>query len=255
MSGIGRRVLGWLRPTPRVRAAAQSHDGHPDRFADRVDAGRRLAAELLAVEPGLRGADVVVLGLPRGGVPVAAEVAAALGAPLDVIVVRRLGVPWQPELAMGAVGEGGVQVLDARVVQHTGVSDAEVGAVRERERAAVEARATALRAGRARLDLVGRTALVVDDGLATGSTARAACQVAWHLGADRVVLAVPVGAADTVAAFPDADRVVCVLTPVDFAAVGQFYRDFSATSDAEVVRLLDDAASRARDDPGPTLTP
>lgn len=255
MSGIGRRVRGWLRPQPPARAAAQSHEGHARRFADRVDAGRRLATELLAVEPGLRGADVVVLGLPRGGVPVAAEVAAALDAPLDVIVVRKLGVPWQPELAMGAVGEGGVQVLDARVVQHTGVSDAQLAAVRARERAAVEVRAATLRAGRARLDLVGRTALVVDDGLATGSTARAACMVARHLGADRVVLAVPVGAADTVAAFPDADRVVCVLRPVDFSAVGQFYRDFSATSDAEVVRLLDDAAARTRDDPGPAVAP
>ena len=217
---------------------AGSSERPVDRFDDRVDAGRRLAAELLRVEPGLRDDDVVVLGLPRGGVPVAAEVAAALDARLDVIVVRKLGVPWQPELAMGAVGECGVEIRDERVVHSLGITADDLQVVRDREVAAVAERAAALRAGREPLDLVRRTAVVVDDGLATGSTARAACGVAMRLGAARVFLAAPVGAAGTVATFPDADRVVCVLTPTDFTAVGRFYRDFTSTTDDEVVAIL-----------------
>jgi len=244
MSRVIRRPRRWWRPGASVQAAAPAPAACVDRFDDRADAGRRLAAELLRVEPGLRDDDVVVLGLPRGGVPVAAEVAAALDAPLDVVVVRKLGVPWQPELAMGAVGEGGVELLDSRVVHSLGITPEDVQLVRERELDAVAARVAILRAGREPLDLVGRTAVVVDDGLATGSTARAACDVAMHLGAARVVLAVPVGAAGTVATFSAADRVVCVLTPTDFTAVGGFYRDFTATTDDEVARLLLAAAQR-----------
>ena len=238
MSLVMRRPRRWWRPGASVPAAGQPPTASVDRFDDRADAGRRLAAELLRVEPGLRDEDVVVLGLPRGGVPVAAEVAAALGAPLDVVVVRKLGVPWQPELAMGAVGEGGVEILDARVVRSLGITDGDVKIARDREVAAVAERAAALRAGRPPLALLGRTAVVVDDGLATGSTARAACDVVIRLGAARVVLASPVGAAGTVATFPDADRVVCVLVPTDFSAVGRFYRDFTATSDDEVLAIL-----------------
>jgi putative phosphoribosyl transferase len=209
-------------------------------FADRVEAGQRLGERLQQ----LRGDDVVVLGLPRGGVPVAAEVARALGAPLDVIVVRKLGVPYQPELAMGAIGEGGVRMLDDYVLRHVRVSDLELSHVEERQRAELEARVARLRQGRPRLDLTGRTALIVDDGIATGSTARAACQVARNLGATRVVMAAPVGAQDTIARFTEADEVVCLATPAGFAAVGPYYRDFSATSDEEVVRILEEAARR-----------
>lgn len=204
-------------------------------FRDRADAGRRLAAVLTAYA----GADLVVLGLPRGGVPVAAEVAHALAAPLDVVVVRKLGVPRQPEYAMGAIGEGGVRVVDERVVRETGVSPEQLAEVEARERAEVERRAAGLRAGRPRIPLAGRTAILVDDGVATGSTARAACAVARALGARRVVLATPVAPMRTVAALRAvADDVVAVETPADFRAVGQFYADFGQTTDAEVVALL-----------------
>ena len=204
------------------------------RLADRVEAGRRLAERLES----FRGDDVVVLGLPRGGVPVAAEVARALGAPLDVIVVRKLGVPFQPELAMGAIGEGGVRVLDDEVLRLARIDDRDLHEVEARERAELEARVERFRRGRPRLDLTGRTALIVDDGIATGSTARAACRVARELGAARVVMATPVAAPDTVARFRDADEVVSLSTPAGFSAVGQFYRDFTATSDETVVELL-----------------
>jgi putative phosphoribosyl transferase len=208
-------------------------------FADRVDAGRHLAH---AVQH-LAGEDLVVLGLPRGGVPVAAEVARALDAPLDVIVVRKLGVPFQPELAMGAVGEGGVRVVDDDLVRRLGISAAEVRTVEDRERRTVEHRAALLRRGHAAVDLVRRTALVVDDGLATGSTARVACHVARQLGARRVVLAVPVGPRDARGRVPEADEVVVAATPHPFVAVGNHYRDFTATTDSEVVDLLEAARS------------
>ncbi|MGZ4518410.1 MAG: phosphoribosyltransferase family protein [Mycobacteriaceae bacterium] len=211
-------------------------------FADRVEAGRLLAERL----EHLRGQDVVVLGLPRGGVPVAFEVAEALGVPLDVIVVRKLGVPFQPELAMGAIGEGGARVLNASVLAHTRVTEEELRTVEVRERAQLEERVSRLRKGRGRIDLTGRTAVIVDDGIATGSTARVACEVARHLGAAKVILAVPVAPADTVGDLPVADEVVCVSTPERFMAVGYHYRDFSPTSDEEVVVLLDAAERRVR---------
>src|SRR5579863_5436189 len=144
------------------------------RFTDRADAGQRLARRLEY----LRGGDIVVLGLPRGGVPVAFEVARALGVPLDVIVVRKLGVPYQPELAMGAIGEGGVRVVNEDVLRATGLGSDVMDAVEVRERTELERRATAYRNGRPRLELAGRCAVVVDDGVATGSTVRAACAVA-----------------------------------------------------------------------------
>jgi putative phosphoribosyl transferase len=207
-------------------------------FADRADAGRRLAEHLAP----WRSPDVVVLGLPRGGVPVAAEVAAALGAPLDVIVVRKLGIPYQPEVAMGAIGEGGVRVLDDVLAARAGVSKAEVDAVEQRERATLESRVERFRSGRERLDLTGRTAIIVDDGIATGATATAAARVARQLGAARVVIAVPVGGPDAVDRIRDADEVVCLLQPPGFQAVGSYYRDFGQTSEDEVAALL--AAAR-----------
>lgn len=205
------------------------------RFADRVDAGRRLAAALDHV----RGDDVVVLGLPRGGVPVAAEVASALDAPLDVIVVRKLGTPGHEELGMGAIGEGGVRVLNDDIVASVGVSAEQIAAVEAAERAELERRAQRFRGARPRLELAGKTAIIVDDGIATGSTAIAALQVARALGATRTVLAAPVaphGIERRVG--PHADDFIALDTPRWFSAVGQFYDNFDQTSDAEVISCL-----------------
>src|SRR6266480_257973 len=183
-------------------------------FRDRREAGRRLAERL----SGLRATSPLILGLPRGGVPVAYEVAKALGAPLDILVVRKLGVPFQPELGMGAVGEDGVRVLNADVLRQAGVTEAQLAQVEARERAEVEERARRLRGG---------------------GTARAAVRVARERGAARVILAVPVAPPETVAALRrDADDVVAVETPEPFFAIGGWYSDFSPTSDDEVIELL-----------------
>ncbi|MET9393623.1 phosphoribosyltransferase family protein [Streptomyces sp. NPDC006624] len=221
-------------------------------FKDRRDAGRQLAARL----EHLGQADVVVLGLPRGGVPVAAEVAEALGAPLDVCLVRKLGVPYQPELGMGAIGEGGVRVINDEVVRTARVTPQELAEVEAREREVLERRGRHYRSGRAPVVLEGRTVLVVDDGVATGSTARAACRIARARGASRIVLAVPVAPADWTARLgQDADELVCVGTPWEFYAIGQFYADFSQTGDDEVVACLDEAqagqAASPRGESGP----
>ena len=211
-------------------------------FRDRADAGRELAEEL---KQRLGDEDVVVLGLPRGGLPVAFEVARELDAPLDVIVVRKLGVPYQPELGMGAIGEDGVRVLNDQVLAMARVGEDEVAVVERSERAELERRATRFRGSRPRASLVGRTAVVVDDGIATGSTARAACQVARAHGASRVILAVPVAPRSSLASLAEvADALICLATPEPFYAVGEFYRDFSQTSDEEVVELLERAATR-----------
>jgi putative phosphoribosyl transferase len=215
-------------------------------FRDRREAGRRLAERL----SGLRAASPLVLGLPRGGVPVAFEVAQVLQAPLDILVVRKLGVPFQPELGMGAVGEDGVRVLNSDVLRQARVTDAQLAEVEARERAEVEERAVRLRRGKPALPVAGRAVVIVDDGLATGGTARAAVRVARARGAERVVLAVPVAPPETVAALrADADDVVAVETPEPFFAIGGWYTDFSATSDAEVVELLQTA--RGDRDAGP----
>jgi putative phosphoribosyl transferase len=213
-----------------------SGDDHPPvRFRDRRDAGRRLAERLAP----LRAPDVVVLGLPRGGVPVAAEVAAALGAPLDVIVVRKVGVPGQRELAMGAVGEGGVEVADERVLRLAAVPREEFGRAARLELDEVDDRVQRFRGGRPPLPLTGRVALLVDDGVATGSTARAACSVARAQGAVRVVLAAPVCSRESARSLTsEADEVVCLQCPRNFSAVGQFYDDFRPTRDDEVIELL-----------------
>jgi len=202
---------------------------------DRTDAGLALAR---SVEH-LRGADVVVLGLPRGGVPVAYEVAKALQAPLDVIVVRKLGVPYQPELAMGAIGEGGIRVSNDEVILRGGITAQEIAAVEERERVDLERQAQQFRAGRPHVDIEGRTAVIVDDGIATGSTAAAACQVARQMGASRVVLAVPVGAPESLHALRSVcDEVISLYAPEYFMAVGTFYDNFRHVPDHEVSDLL-----------------
>lgn len=210
-------------------------------FSDRGDAGRRLAVQL----EHLRRDEVVVVGLPRGGVPVAFEVATALEAPLDVIVVRKLGVPFEPELGMGAIGEDGVRIINDEVLRLAGVSGAELEDVEARERTELERRARRFRAGRTRTPLAGRTVIVVDDGVATGSTARAACRVARAQGAARVVLAVPVAPAGwDPHVGTDVDEFVCLEKPESFYAIGQFYSDFNQTSDEEVIDCLERAASR-----------
>jgi putative phosphoribosyl transferase len=228
-------------------------------FADREDAGGRLA-DLLEF---LRDQPVVVLGLPRGGVPVAAKVASKLGAPMDVIIVRKTGVPFQPELAMGAVGEDGIAVTSPDVVAMAGVTDKELAAVQAREGSEVADRAAQYRAGRPRLDLVGKVAVVVDDGIATGATARAACQIARAHGAARVVLAVPVAPAGWQERIGvSADEFVSVLEPANFFAVGQFYDDFAQTTDEQVIACLRAAGMPPRtaeadpaDDPPPPGDP
>lgn len=204
-------------------------------FADRAEAGRLLAQRLAD----LRDESVVVLGLPRGGVLVAFQVARWLPAPLDVLVVRKVGVPCQPELAMGAIGEGGVRVVNEAAVRAAGVTPEAFAAVERSERRELARRVARFRGGRAPASLDGKTAVIVDDGIATGATARAACQVARALGAARVVLAVPVASLDSVAGLRHyADQLVCLETPESFRCIGQFYADFSQTPDAEVNDLL-----------------
>jgi putative phosphoribosyl transferase len=204
-------------------------------FRDRQQAGRKLA-EALADRA---GPDTVVVGLPRGGVPVAYEVARALGAPLDVFVVRKLGVPFQPELAMGAIASGGILVRNEDVLRLVPDADANLERARRREQAALEERERLYRGKRAALDVTGRRVIVVDDGVATGSTMKAAVQALKAAGAANVVVAIPVGPPDTCSELKRlADEVVCLQTPAMFSAVGQWYEDFGQTSDEEVGRLL-----------------
>ena len=211
-----------------------------DHFEDRRDAGRRLAALLDRT----RGRDPVVLALPRGGVPVGFEVARALGAPLDVLVVRKLGVPGHEELAMGAVAAGGARVLNDEVLLLAGVRDEVLAEVTEREREELARRERAYRAGRLPAPIVGRDVIVVDDGLATGATMRAAVAALRELGPASITVAVPVGAEEALASLrPLADEVVCAIRPRWFRAVGEWYEDFGQTEDDEVRALLEDAAS------------
>ena len=211
-------------------------------FDDRVDAGRQLAGRLES----LHGQDIVVLGLPRGGVPVAFEVAKALQAPLDVLMVRKLGVHFQPELAFAAIGEGDdVRVLNDLVVCQAHLDGDAMDTIEGKQRIELRRRADGAAAeGIATISLKGRIAVIVDDGIATGATAKAACLVVRARGARRVVLAVPIGPDDIVARFAGyADEMVCLQTPAFLYAVGQGYRNFTQTSDDEVIALLD----RARD--------
>jgi predicted phosphoribosyltransferase len=211
------------------------------RFRDRADAGRRLAAALqrYAGRP-----DVLVLALPRGGVPVAYEVARALGVPLDVFVVRKLGLPGQPELAMGAIATGGVRVINPAVVESLGIPPHVIDAVAVREQTELERRERAYRGSRPAPDVTGRTVILVDDGLATGATMRAAIMALRSQDPSRVVVAVPTAASETCEDLRDeVDELVCAETPPMFDAVGQSYDDFSETSDEDVRELLGRAAA------------
>lgn len=211
------------------------------RFRNRREAGHRLAAELrgYAHRP-----DVIVLALPRGGVPVGYEIARELGVPLDVFVVRKLGVPWHDELAMGAIASGGVQVLNRALMRIAHVSDAQLEQVVAAERGELERRERLYRGDRAFPDLRGKTVILVDDGLATGATVSAAITALRMEGPTRIVVAVPVAASQVCDAFRDvADEIICAETPEPFHSVGMWYDDFSQTTDDEVHQLLDRARS------------
>jgi len=210
-------------------------------FRDRNDAGRRLAESLRD----LAGPKTVVVGLPRGGVVVASEVSAAIEAPLDVLVVRKLGAPGQPELGIGAIAEDDIEVLNRDLIVMLGITEAELDTVRKAERAELERREARYRRGAPPLPVAGKTVLLIDDGLATGITAKAAARVLRARRAGRIVLAVPVGAPDTIHDLRgEVDEVVCLEAPRWFRAVGQWYEDFRQTTDEEVVECLDGAAGR-----------
>ena len=205
-------------------------------FHDRADAGRQLADRLT---PYRDRSDVIVLALPRGGVPVGAEIAVKLRSPLDVFLVRKLGVPSHPELAMGAIAEGGVKVLSQSVIRDLGISPTVVDQVAEREHVELDRRSTAFRGSRLPPAVADRVVILVDDGLATGATMEAAILALRKLKPARIVVAVPVGAAETCARIGTlADEVVAVAIPPDFHAVGMWYDDFDQTSDEEVVATL-----------------
>lgn len=206
------------------------------RYANRAAAGQALARHLTHLAG---GEDVIILGLPRGGVPVAAQIAAALQAPLDVLVVRKLGVPGQPELAFGAVGPGGIRVLHDSIVKRARVAAADVEDLAVRETAEVHRQESLYRQGLPPLDLSGKTAVLVDDGVATGASMLAAVRAARALGAQRIVVAAPVGATDTIRRLAtEADEVVVDHDPRAFASVGQWYGDFNQVADATVLSAL-----------------
>ena len=206
-------------------------------FHDRAEAGRRLAKALSRY----KDSEVVVLALPRGGAPVAAAIATALHAPLDLVLVRKIGVPYQPELAMGAIADGGktITVRNDEVIAATGVTESEFNAVRDREAREIERRRALYLGGRERPEVAGRVAIVVDDGIATGATTRAALRAVRARGPKKLVLAVPVAPTDTLDAMRDeADEVICLEAYDVFGAIGFFYADFRQVSDEEVIEIL-----------------
>jgi len=217
-------------------------------FEDRRDAGRRLAGKLSR----FRDERPMIFALPRGGVPVGYEISRALPAPLDVFVSRKLGAPGQPEFGIGAVAAGGVRVLNEDVVKRLGITDEYVERITARETAEVERRLRYFRGDRPEPEVGGRTAILVDDGLATGVTARAAVEALRLRGPRRLVLAAPVCAAQTAELLrPGVDELVCLESPTDLGAIGFWYRDFQQTTDEEVVELLE----RARSERGGTESP
>lgn len=235
-------------PTPPSAAAARFSERAPI-YRDRRDAGRRLAQELGSSARSARAwaSPPLVLALPRGGVPVAYEVAAALKAPLDVLVVRKLGAPGHEELAIGALASGGARVVNHDLVRQLGVSTTALDRVIERELAELKRREGVYRAGGRPIQASGRVVLLIDDGVATGATISAAVAAVRSLGADAVIVAVPVGPTDTLRSLSlEADEVVCPAWRDDLSSVGEWYRDFSQTSDAEVIELLQSAAAWGR---------
>jgi putative phosphoribosyl transferase len=220
-----------------------SNEQNQKPYRDRHHAGTELAARLRHLK---ERDDVVVLALPRGGVPVAYEVARAIGAPLDVFLVRKLGLPGHRELAMGAIASGGVRVLNEDVVSWYRVPDAAIDAVAREEQMELEGREREYRVGRTPVALHGRTVVLIDDGLATGSTMKAAVQAVRSHSPARIIVAVPVGSPETCHEFADvADEIVCACAPEYFAAVGEWYQDFSQTTDEEVRTLLHGASALA----------
>jgi putative phosphoribosyl transferase len=223
------------------------------RFKDRIDAGRRLAAQLTSYA---RRADVLVLALPRGGVPVAFEVARALGVPLDVFIVRKLGVPGHEELAMGAIASGGARLVDERLVQQLGIRDQQIEAVANAEQRELERRERQYRGDRPPPDVAGRTVILVDDGLATGASMRVAVAALRHEHAASVVVAVPIAPPETCELLrSEANDVVCAVTPEPFYAVGLWYEDFTQTTDEEVSELLARSAARTSASRSPRTAP
>jgi putative phosphoribosyl transferase len=216
-------------------------------FADRTDAGQRLGTTLHEfIQQECAGEDLVVLALPRGGVPIGYQVAKALDAPLDVFVVRKLGAPTQPELAMGAIASGGVRIINQEVVRALHITPQQIEEISELETRELERREHAYRGNRNPVDLAGKCILLVDDGVATGYSMRAAVEALRQLEPKKIIVAVPVAAKDTCEQLKrHADAVVCLITPLDFVAVGQWYRHFDQTSDDEVRLLLERSAERA----------
>lgn len=208
-------------------------------FSDRRSAGKELAQ---ALEDVAADGEAVVLGLPRGGVPVAYEVATTLGLPLDILVIRKLGAPGHPELAIGAVGTGGVRVLNERIITSLGVAEETVQRIAEEERHRVEEKESFLRGEREAVPLKGKRVILIDDGLATGASMRAAVATVRAKEPEQVIVAIPVAPPDTVEQLrQEVDRVVCLNAPASFSAVGQWYHHFDQTSDKEVQKLLRDA--------------
>lgn len=209
-------------------------------FRDREEAGRKLAEQLSAYA---NRKDVIVLGIPRGGVPVAQEVAKGLNAPLDIFVSRKLGVPWQEELAFGAIATGGTRVLDHEIIEAVGISDEQIEQITARVKKELERRENLYRGNRPPLKIDGLTVILVDDGIATGSSMRAAIKALRRMNPAQIVVAVPVAPQSTCKLLKsEVDRLVCVYMPEEFYAIGQFYDDFSQVADEEVTRLLHRAA-------------
>ena len=233
---------------PRVASFVQA-DRHMRTFRDRRAAGRQLAQRF---DTYVGKPDIIVLALPRGGAPVAYEIAIRIGAPLDVLVVRKLGVPGHDELAMGAIASGGIRVVDQRIINMLGVSREAFEAVEVQERAELARRERSFHAGRTPLDVTGKTVILVDDGLATGASMAAAIDAIRTRNPARVIAAVPVASPDTCAALGErADEMICLVTPDRLYSVGAWYEDFTQTTDDEVRELLDSAA---RDQPSRTTT-
>lgn len=230
------------QPMPNGRRSGRALAEPDGRFADRRDAGRRLAERLLPLAP----EEPVVVALPRGGVPIAHEVALALGAPLDILAVRKLGAPHNPEYGIGAVAEDGTRVIDPEAIAVLGIDSGTLEAIVAREVKELRRRVALYRNGRAPIELRDRTVIVVDDGVATGVTDAAALLAVRRRGPRRLVLAVPVCAPDSARRLREyADEVVCLHAPAPFYGVGQWYRDFSQVSDDEVVAVLEEVGDGA----------